>query len=60
MKNKNKRKIPDPTNHFYLSIVKSFIRIAAGGFIMMGTPYLVLGGLGIMVAELVGILEEMV
>lgn len=53
--------------HFYVSLVKSFLRIAAGitlvlagtDFILMSSWLMVAGGL-FMVAELLGILEELV
>ena len=49
----------DPSKgHFYISIVKSFIRIAAGvALCLYGLP--IVGGLFI-VAEVLGILEELV
>jgi hypothetical protein len=53
--------------HFYVSLVKSFLRIAAGITLVMagnqplllGSWLMVAGGL-FMVAELLGILEELV
>ena len=53
--------------HFYVSLVKSFLRIAAGitlvlagtDMILMGSWLMVAGGL-FMKAELLGILEELV
>jgi hypothetical protein len=53
--------------HFYVSLVKSFLRIAAGITLVMagnqplllGSWIMVAGGL-FMVAELLGILEELV
>lgn len=53
--------------HFYVSLVKSFLRIAAGvalmlagsDFMLMASWLMVAGGLFI-VAELMGILEELV
>jgi hypothetical protein len=43
--------------HFYISLVKSGIRLVAGGFLIYGQ----LGGAGIslILAELLGILEEL-
>lgn len=58
----------DPSKgHFYVSLVKSFLRIAAGitlvlaaqDFILLGSWLMVAGGLFI-AAELLGILEELV
>lgn len=43
--------------HFYVSMVKSVIRIIAGASIMYG--YLPLGGLLIVAAEILGIVEEL-
>lgn len=48
--------------HFYVSIIKSVIRIAAGFSLWMGadnTP-LIAAGLFLIVAEFLGIIEEMV
>ena len=44
--------------HFYVSIVKSIIRIAAGTALIMGS--LVIAGGLLIVAELLGVLEEVV
>ena len=44
--------------HFYVSLVKSFLRIGAGGFLITGN-FLVAGSLFI-VAEGLGIVEELV
>ncbi len=49
----------DPSRgHFYVSLAKSAIRIAAGIALIMGFP--VVCGVGIVVAEGLGILEELV
>lgn len=49
----------DPGNeHFYVSIVKSVLRIAAGGTLITGA--FVIAGILFIVAELLGILEEIV
>jgi len=49
----------DPSKgHFYVSIVKSILRIIAGGFLITGN-LLVAGSLFIM-AEALGIVEEIV
>jgi hypothetical protein len=44
--------------HFYVSIVKSAVRIAAGAALIMGA-FVVTGAL-IIVAEILGIVEELV
>ena len=44
--------------HFYVSLAKSFIRIVAGVCLVVGFP--VWCGVGIIVAEALGILEEIV
>jgi len=58
----------DPSKgHFYVSLVKSFVRVAAGtALVLAGTDFMIVsswlivaGGLFI-VAELLGILEELV
>lgn len=49
---------PDPKLHLYISILKSLIRIAAGGFLIYGMP--VGAGAMIVLAELLGIAEELV
>jgi hypothetical protein len=43
--------------HFYISIAKSFIRFGAGGFLIAGD--LVTAGVLIILAEILGILEEL-
>tara|TARA_R110000824_G_scaffold62061_5_gene164571 strand:- start:5775 stop:5942 length:168 start_codon:yes stop_codon:yes gene_type:complete len=49
--------LPDPERHFWVSIIKSLIRIA--GF--AGLVYSTLGGASLLVlAEILGIVEEMV
>ena len=49
----------DPSkNHFYVSLVKSGLRIAAGGFLL--TANLFLAGVLLIGAELLGIAEEVV
>lgn len=47
---------PDPTSHLYWSLAKSSIRILAGGVLIGG--YFVIAGLLLIVAELLGIAEE--
>ena len=44
--------------HFYVSMVKSFIRIFAGMALINGS--LVIAGVSFIVAELLGIVEELV
>jgi hypothetical protein len=44
--------------HFYVSIVKSFIRIFAGVALINGS--LVIAGVSFIIAELLGIVEELV
>ena len=44
--------------HFVVSIIKSIIRVAAGGF-LIGGDLVMAGGL-LIAAELLGVLEEMV
>ena len=43
--------------HFYISIVKSVIRIGAGGFLISGN--LIVGGALLITAEVLGIVEEL-
>ena len=43
--------------HFYISLVKSAVRIVAGGFLIMGN-FVVAGAL-LIAAEVLGILEEL-
>ena len=50
-------KQPNPKIHFYISIVKSVLRIAAGVQIINNS--LLFGGALIIAAEVLGILEEM-
>jgi hypothetical protein len=44
--------------HFYVSMVKSFVRIFAGVALINGS--LIIAGLGFIAAELLGIVEELV
>ena len=49
----------DPSRgHFYVSIAKSFIRIFAGIALIDGS--LVIAGVSFIIAELLGIVEELV
>ena len=51
-------KQPDPQAHFLLSVVKSGFRIAAGCTLIMG--FLISTGVLLIIAEAIGIAEEMV
>ena len=44
--------------HFYVSLCKSVIRIGAGGFIIVGSY--VMAGILVILAEMLGIMEELV
>jgi hypothetical protein len=60
-----KSQLPDPRKHKYVSFAKSAVRIAAGlglagGGWLERNPYLMYGGLLLVVAELFGIIEELV
>lgn len=44
--------------HFYVSIVKSFVRIFAGIALINGS--LIIAGVSFIIAELLGIVEELV
>jgi hypothetical protein len=49
----------DPSNkHFYVSLVKSVIRIVAGACLISGN--FVFAGIGFILAEVLGIVEEIV
>jgi hypothetical protein len=62
---KDLSKIPDPKKHQYISFVKSGFRIAAGlaligaGWLELN-PYIIYSGCLLIVAEALGILEELV
>jgi hypothetical protein len=49
---------PDPTNHRIVSFAKSLLRILAGGFLCANM--LISAGVLFILAELLGILEELV
>jgi hypothetical protein len=51
-------KHPDPKLHFYISLVKSALRIVAGALLITGAP--VAAGVFLIGAELLGIAEELV
>ena len=60
-----KSQLPDPRKHKFVSFAKSAVRIAAGlglagGGWLERNPYLMYGGLLLVVAELFGIIEELV
>jgi hypothetical protein len=49
----------DPSKkHFYVSLVKSIIRIGAGGCLIQGN--LLMAGFCLIMAEILGIVEEIV
>ena len=49
----------DPSSgHFYVSLVKSIIRIGAGGCLIIGNLFL--AGMLLIFAEVLGIVEELV
>lgn len=50
--------VPDPTKHKYISFAKSAIRIVAGICLVNGN--FVFAGTGFIIAEILGIIEEMV
>ncbi len=52
------QKYPDAKKHLYISLVKSIIRIGAGGCLIQGN-LLFAGGL-LIFAEILGIVEELV
>lgn len=54
----NTDKTPDPMKHFKFSMVKSMLRIIAGACLM--THFFILSGFLIIVAEIFGIVEELV
>jgi hypothetical protein len=60
-----KSQLPDPRKHKFISLAKSAVRIAAGlglagGGWLERNPYLMYGGVLLVVAELFGIVEELV
>jgi hypothetical protein len=62
---KDLSKLPDPVKHKYISFAKSALRIVAGlalaggGWLEMN-PYIMYAGVLLIVAEVLGIAEEMV
>jgi hypothetical protein len=60
-----KSQLPDPRKHKFISFAKSAVRIAAGlglagGGWLERNPYLMYGGVLLVVAEVFGIVEELV
>lgn len=51
---------PNQKKHLYVSFAKSAIRIAAGVVMLFSEPLIVMAGLLLIVAECLGILEEVV
>jgi hypothetical protein len=51
-------KHPDPKKHLYVSIIKSAVRIVAGGCLITGN--LLMAGICFILAEVLGIVEELV
>jgi hypothetical protein len=51
-------KHPDPKKHLYVSLGKSAIRIIAGGCLVTGN--LLMAGVCLILAEVLGIVEELV
>jgi len=58
IKKEIKMKHPDPKLHLQLSLVKSGIRILAGGALLFGSLWYC--GICLIVAEAIGIAEELV
>jgi hypothetical protein len=56
--NKNQIGHPDPLKHKYVSFVKSGLRILGFGFLIFGGFWM--AGLLLILAEILGIVEEMV
>ena len=54
MQNQDSRK-----RHFYISLVKSVLRIFAGTTLLFGVDYLIAAGILLISAEVLGILEEL-
>lgn len=49
---------PDPKWHLRISLLKSLLRVGAGGYLMIGN--LVMAGALLVLAEILGIAEELV
>ena len=50
--------VPDPKWHLRISILKSLLRFGAGFYLIIGN--IVMAGVLVIVAEVLGILEELV
>ena len=64
---KNLGKLPDPEKHRYVSFGKSAVRLAAAAALIASGVHalhsdslLIVAGIGFVIAELLGILEEVV
>jgi hypothetical protein len=52
---------PDPKKHFNISMIKSAARIlACAGAVIAASDGLIILGLGLLLAEIIGIVEELV
>jgi hypothetical protein len=49
---------PDPKWHLRISLLKSFLRIGAGWYLLLGSFFM--AGLALIIAEILGIVEELV
>jgi hypothetical protein len=49
---------PDPKWHLRISLLKSLLRVGAGGYLMIGN--LIMAGALLVLAEILGIAEELV
>ena len=49
---------PDPKWHLRISLLKSLLRVGAGGYLMIGN--LLMAGTLLVLAEILGIVEELV
>jgi hypothetical protein len=49
---------PDPKWHLRISLLKSLLRVGAGGYLMIGN--LIVAGALLVLAEILGIAEELV
>lgn len=58
MKKREHQQIPDPEKHLKLSLIKSAFRVLAGVSIVIGL--VVVGGALLVVAEVIGVAEELV
>jgi hypothetical protein len=57
--NKNQIGHPDPLKHKYISFAKSAVRIAAG-ICLIWPQSLILAGIFLILAEVLGVIEELV